>query len=169
MDTMAERLAFALVQRTMTAPDLIAATRQRGMKKLSKATIYFILDGTTKPEKIRAGTVETICRILKIQREWLLWGTPPMDSDTGKAQPKGTQAVTALDLAEIQAVTGLIAQALAASIRPAGKELLAALQKLPKMLKERDFLQDVMNNVRAELPDQATTQHGPEHAARKHQ
>jgi DNA-binding Xre family transcriptional regulator len=169
MDTMAERLAFALVQRTMTAPDLIAATRQRGMKKLSKATIYFILDGTTKPEKIRAGTVETICRILKIQREWLLWGTPPMDSDTGKAQPKGTQAVTALDLAEIQAVTGLIAQALAASIRPAGKELLAALQKLPKMLKERDFLQDVMNNVRAELPDQATTRHGPEHAARKHQ
>jgi DNA-binding Xre family transcriptional regulator len=169
MDTMAERLAAALLDREMTAPDLIAATRQRARKKLSRATIYFILDGTTKPEKIRAGTVETICRILKIRREWLLWGTPPMSADTDEGQTHDVRAATAPEFAELQLVTGLIAQALAASIQPAGKALLDALEKLPKAMKDREFLQDVMNVVAAELPNRASERPVPKRAGRKHQ
>lgn len=92
MDTMAERLAHALLERDMTAPDLIAATRQAGRKKISKAAIYFILDGTTKAATIRAGTVETICRILRIRRDWLLWGKGAMNADSGSAHQGGTPA-----------------------------------------------------------------------------
>lgn len=161
MDTMGQRLRAALEKREMQPKDLIKTTR------LSRATIYFVLGGPTKPEKITANTVEKICRALRIRREWLLKGEPPMNSDSDKTLQRDTQAVTAADLAELQAVTGLIAQALAASIQPVGKSLLAALKDLPKSLQDRDFVQDVIENVQAELPDQSITRPAPRRAARK--
>lgn len=73
MDTMAERVKRALEVRGMTPSDLIAR------KVLSKAGIYFILDGTTKPEKIRATTLEKLSRALSVTTEWLQHGRGPMD------------------------------------------------------------------------------------------
>lgn len=74
MDTMGERLAAALRLRGMTPPDLI---KQTG---LSKAGVYFILDGTTRPDKVRSDTVTRICRVLGISRDWLQYGRGPIDA-----------------------------------------------------------------------------------------
>lgn len=57
----------------MSAPDLIAR------KVLSKAGIYFILDGTTKAEKIRASTVAKLASALQVNAEWLQYGRGQMD------------------------------------------------------------------------------------------
>ena len=48
MDTFATRLRAAMEARGMTAPDLIRATG------LSRATVYFMLDGTTGAPNMRA-------------------------------------------------------------------------------------------------------------------
>ncbi len=70
---MAERVKQALELRGMTPTDLIAR------KVLSKAGIYFILDGTTKAEKIRATTVEKLSRALNVSGEWIQHGRGPME------------------------------------------------------------------------------------------
>lgn len=57
----------------MAPTDLIAR------KVLSKAGIYFILDGTTKPEKIRADTVGKLSRALGVSGEWIQYGRGPME------------------------------------------------------------------------------------------
>lgn len=80
METMAERLSKALTLRGMTASDLI---RQ---KVLSKAGIYFILDGTTTAEKIRATTVAKLCKALDVNREWLLTGRGPIKTTASQSQ-----------------------------------------------------------------------------------
>lgn len=54
--------------RQMAAADLIR------MKVLSKAGVYFLLDGTTKPEKVRDSTIEKLCKALRINRDWLMAG-----------------------------------------------------------------------------------------------
>ena len=81
MDTMAERVKRALDFRQMTPGDLIAR------KVLSKAGIYFILDGTTKPEKIRADTVAKLSRALGVSGEWIQYGRGSMESATALADP----------------------------------------------------------------------------------
>lgn len=68
MDTMAGRLKRALALRDMTPAELVAR------KVMSKAGIYFILDGTTKPDKVRADTVAKLSKALRISREWLVTG-----------------------------------------------------------------------------------------------
>ncbi len=73
METMAERVKKAMALRGMTAPDLIAR------KVLSKAGIYFILDGTTKAEKIRASTVAKLSAALQVNPDWLQYGRGPME------------------------------------------------------------------------------------------
>lgn len=73
MSTMAERVKQAMALRGMTAPDLIAR------KVLSKAGIYFILDGTTKAEKIRASTVAKLSSALQVNPEWLQYSRGPME------------------------------------------------------------------------------------------
>lgn len=70
---MAERVKQAMVLRGMTAADLIAR------KVLSKAGIYFILDGTTKAEKIRASTVAKLSAALQVNPDWLQYGRGPME------------------------------------------------------------------------------------------
>lgn len=82
MQTLADRLRDALKARDLTPPDLIARTG------LSKGAIYFILDGTTTIEKIRADTVARICKALNISKDWLLHGKGGMEptvasDDTG--------------------------------------------------------------------------------------
>lgn len=73
MDTMAERVKRALELRGMTPSDLIAK------KVLSKAGVYFILDGTTKADKIRATTVDKLSRALGVSGEWIQYGKGPME------------------------------------------------------------------------------------------
>ncbi|KMM77059.1 cI repressor protein [Xanthomonas sp. NCPPB 1128] len=73
MDTMAERLKHALTLRGMTPGDLIAR------KVLSKAGIYFLLDGTTSAEKVRASTVTKLSRALQVNQEWLQYGRGPIE------------------------------------------------------------------------------------------
>lgn len=65
---MAGRLKRALALRDMTPAELVAR------KVMSKAGIYFILDGTTKPDKVRADTVAKLSKALRISREWLVTG-----------------------------------------------------------------------------------------------
>lgn len=60
----------------MTPADLV---RQR---VLSKAAVYFWLDDTAKPDKVRADSVAKVCKALRISRDWLLTGRGPMDSDS---------------------------------------------------------------------------------------
>lgn len=145
MDTMGQRLHSALADREMKPIDLIKATR------LSRATIYFALGDTTTPEKITAKTVEKICRALRIRREWLLRGELPMDADSGKTQPKDTQAVTVNDLHAVEVALGLTAKVLAASIRPAGEALLAALETSKEPLLPGTFLGELAKAVRVEV------------------
>lgn len=73
MDTMAERVKRALALRGMTPGDLIAR------KVLSKAGIYFILDGTTTSEKIRASTVAKLSKALQVNARWIQYGEGPIE------------------------------------------------------------------------------------------
>lgn len=78
--------------RGMDAKALIKATG------LSRAGVYFVLDGTTKPDTIRDATVTKFCRALSISREWMKHGRGPMedaaDSESGWADVRGySQAV----------------------------------------------------------------------------
>jgi phage repressor protein C with HTH and peptisase S24 domain len=73
---MGKRLQAALDAREQKAPWLIARL------SVSKGTVYNILNDLTRPEKVRATTVDGICAALHIRREWLLTGELPMD-ETG--------------------------------------------------------------------------------------
>lgn len=70
---MADRLKRALDLRKMTPADLVKA------KVMSKAGIYFILDGTTKAETIRASSIAKLCKALKVSPEWLQFGRGPIE------------------------------------------------------------------------------------------
>lgn len=72
MNTFADRIQKALEARNMKPSDLI---RQ---KVLSKAGVYFLLDGTTTPEKVRETTVAKLCKTLHVSREWLMEGRGDM-------------------------------------------------------------------------------------------
>ena len=71
---MAARLKQAMEARKMAVPALVKATG------LSRAAIYFLLDGTTSAEKVRETTVTKLCKALGVRRDWLLTGRGPMDS-----------------------------------------------------------------------------------------
>lgn len=75
MDTMADRLKRAMVLRGMSAARLMKATG------LSKAAVYFLLDGTTKAETVRATTVNALCSVLRVSRDWLLYGKGPIEGE----------------------------------------------------------------------------------------
>lgn len=71
---MAKRLQIALDRRGRKAPDVIAAC------KLSKGAVYNILNGATKPEKVREATIAKIAAYLGVSRDWLVWGRGTMDA-----------------------------------------------------------------------------------------
>lgn len=77
MDTFADRLKKALAARGRKPPWLIAAVGT------SRQTIYNILNGGTKPDKITAETADAICAALEVSREWLLRGKGSMEDTTG--------------------------------------------------------------------------------------
>jgi len=74
MKTMGDRLKEALQQRGLTPPDLISAT------KLSKGTVYNILNDTTQPEKVWSDTADKVCNVLRVRRDWLLHGRGEMNA-----------------------------------------------------------------------------------------
>lgn len=145
MDTMAERLKRAIAARGMTPGSLIKAA------KLSRATIYFLLDGTTSAEKVRASTVEVICRALRIRREWLLEGKGSMNSDNDSRDHSATPIAIANDVHDIRLALSLTAKALAASIRPAGAALLKELEESGEPLADKSFLGELAKALRAEV------------------
>ena len=68
MDTLADRLDQAMKAKNLSAPalgDALGATKQ---------TVYNVLNGTTKPDKIRAETLFDLSRALGVAPEWLLYG-----------------------------------------------------------------------------------------------
>lgn len=73
MDTFSHRLKKALAARDKGAPWLIKTTG------LSKQTIYNILNGTTRPEKMQSNTTTLICKALRINRDWFLSGHGQME------------------------------------------------------------------------------------------
>lgn len=97
MDTLGERLANAMKARGKTPADLV---RQN---VLSKAAIYFWLDGTAKPDKVRADSVTKVCKALGVSREWLLTGRGSMESDptTAPSQPARLDAFVLGKAAEL--------------------------------------------------------------------
>lgn len=66
--SMSDRLKLALTARNLTVADLMERT------EISKAGLYFILDGTTTPDKVRYSTVHDICKAMRISPEWLMSG-----------------------------------------------------------------------------------------------
>lgn len=81
MDTFPERLRRALKARGMTPPDLIKA------KVLSKAGIYFLLDGTTSVENVRESTMASLCKALRVDRSWLVTGKGSMEPQEASSDP----------------------------------------------------------------------------------
>lgn len=81
MDTLADRLRRALALRGMKPPQLIRATR------MSKQGIYNILNGATKADKIREGTVSKICEVLGINQAWLQRGKGPIEGNDSRTEP----------------------------------------------------------------------------------
>jgi len=73
MSTMAERLHGLLDARQMTPMELVRAMH------VTKATVYFILDGTTGAEKVRAKTILDMSKLLRTTPDYLLYGKGPRD------------------------------------------------------------------------------------------
>jgi DNA-binding Xre family transcriptional regulator len=71
---MSDRLKSAMAARKITVADLLGRT------EISKAGLYFILDGTTNPEKVRFQTIHDICKALRISTDWLMFGFGDMDA-----------------------------------------------------------------------------------------
>lgn len=74
MDTFGGRLTRAMEVRGAEPKDLIRATG------LSKAAIYFLLNGTTTQDKVRSTTVTKLCKALHISDLWLTQGRGSMDT-----------------------------------------------------------------------------------------
>lgn len=89
MDTMAERLKHALDLREMAPADLI---KQTG---LSRSGVYFLLDGTTTADKVRATTVAKVCKALRINREWLVTGRGAMTGEAFGSDPSQAARLSA--------------------------------------------------------------------------
>jgi hypothetical protein len=73
METMAERVRGLLDARQMAPMDLVRAIAA------TKATVYFILDGTTGADKVRAKTVLDMARQLRTTPDYILYGRGPRD------------------------------------------------------------------------------------------
>lgn len=82
--SMGNRLQQALDARGRTAASLIKALG------FSKGAIYNILNDLTKPDKVRATTVDAICAELSIREDWLLWDKGSMDATISESKAKPT-------------------------------------------------------------------------------
>jgi DNA-binding Xre family transcriptional regulator len=118
MPFMKERLAAALLQRQRDPMDLVREL-QRAKAKFSKATVYWILDGKTKPETVRADTVFRICDALNLNPRWLVYGKGSMDADHEIRQSQGAGMTQETIAAGIE----LLRDFLGETERPAAKLL----------------------------------------------
>lgn len=80
MSTMADRIKELLTERKMDARDLIRE------KIASKAGVYFLLDGTTSAENVRASTVLELARVLRTSPNYIVCGKGPRDSGHADAR-----------------------------------------------------------------------------------
>lgn len=79
MGTLADRFKRAMTQRGKTVADLVTETG------LSKAAIHFVLNGTTKPDTIRAVNIDKLAEALSVSRDWLLYGRGTPDALSGRS------------------------------------------------------------------------------------
>lgn len=125
MLTMGERVRKAMTLRGMTPRDLIAKTG------LTKASIYFILDDTTTPDKIRARSALSLSKALSADVEWLLTGRGKMDASTSrKDEPEESAQVTHEDLMMVHAALQSMLKALVETIRPAAAVFSTQIRKV---------------------------------------
>jgi DNA-binding Xre family transcriptional regulator len=80
MLTMAERLRDLLDARQIEPMDLVRAIH------VTKAAVYFLLDGTTGADKVRAKTVLDMAQHLRTSADYILFGKGPRDLDPADAK-----------------------------------------------------------------------------------
>lgn len=89
--SMSDRLKSALQARKLAVSDLLDRV------EISKAGLYFLLDGTTTPDKVRFSTVSDICKALRISPDWLMHGFGDMEAQRGQSQTARIDADTIRD------------------------------------------------------------------------
>jgi len=94
-----DRLALAMERRQISTRDLVETTG------LSKSAIHFLLDGTTRPETVRAWNIDLLANALNVNRDWLLYGRGSMNrqeigAGTGAEGRLGSQ-IQAMDPATL--------------------------------------------------------------------
>lgn len=72
-----DRLAHAMERRDMSVAALVKATG------LTKSAIHFLLNGTTRPQTVRAWNIDLLADALRVDRDWLLYGRGHMDREGG--------------------------------------------------------------------------------------
>ena len=77
---MAERLRDLLDARQIEPMDLVRAIH------VTKAAVYFLLDGTTGADKVRAKTVLDMAQHLRTSADYILFGKGPRDLDPADAK-----------------------------------------------------------------------------------
>jgi transcriptional regulator with XRE-family HTH domain len=82
MDTLASRLADAMGR--MQAPELAAKVG------VTKQTIYNLLDGVTKADKVRAVTLFDLAEALGTTPQWLLFGRDAVHISSHATGPTNT-------------------------------------------------------------------------------
>lgn len=100
MTTLGARLRAAMDAKGLKPDDLVA----RGV--LSRAGVYQWLGDTVRPDKVRADTVAKLCKVLGVERDWLVEGkgprTVPNLSDSRPFhEPETPSQVLGLDLAKL--------------------------------------------------------------------
>jgi DNA-binding Xre family transcriptional regulator len=88
-----DRLALAIERRKCTVRDLVETTG------LTKSAIHFLLNGTTRPETVRAWNIDLLSDALNVSRDWLLYGKGHMNRQETGASDKsegrlGSQSLT---------------------------------------------------------------------------
>lgn len=78
--SLSDRLRRAMELRGIVVSDLLSKVG------VTKSSLYFLLDGTTKADKVRYVTVSDICKALKINPEWLVFGTGCMEAMSQSVQ-----------------------------------------------------------------------------------
>lgn len=87
-----DRLQQAMDRRGMKVREVVEATG------LSKSAIHFMLDGTTRPETVRAWNIDLLAEALDVDRDWLLYGrgslnrVPRVKSQSGDARSESQNA-----------------------------------------------------------------------------
>lgn len=77
---LSDRLRRAMEIRGLAVSDLLSRVG------VSKSSLYFLLDGTTRADKVRYVTVADISKAPKISPEWLVYGSGSMDAVSQSVQ-----------------------------------------------------------------------------------